>query len=280
MLSLLAFRLLTTVFHELGHAIPALLLTKEKVTMYLGSHGDPKKSFQFQIGRLECFFRFNLFYWKGGLCVMHAKNVSLQTNFLVTISGPLLSFMIASVVSIFLLYGEFTDVTTLILFALVFSCTLDFLHNIIPSREQVALHDGTVVPNDGAQLIQLFAAKNVERVYEEGVKYYRQQNYQKAAETFESLLELRNDHPVFYRLAILSNIMIGNFSKAKEIQQIFSKHFAESFEALDFINLGRIQLHDKNYEAALKSFLRAQDQNADNEEIQRYIEETQQLMKI
>ncbi|HVV04311.1 MAG TPA: M50 family metallopeptidase [Puia sp.] len=34
-------RIFTVLFHELGHAFAALLLTGGKVTIYVGSYGDP-----------------------------------------------------------------------------------------------------------------------------------------------------------------------------------------------------------------------------------------------
>jgi len=52
-LLVLLTRPLTVIFHELGHAIPAILLTKEKVTVYIGSYGDPKKSLRIKIGLLD-----------------------------------------------------------------------------------------------------------------------------------------------------------------------------------------------------------------------------------
>ncbi len=44
---------ITVLLHELGHAIPALILTRQKVSIYIGSYGDPDKSLHFRIGLLE-----------------------------------------------------------------------------------------------------------------------------------------------------------------------------------------------------------------------------------
>ncbi|MBK8341854.1 MAG: M50 family metallopeptidase [Bacteroidetes bacterium] len=37
-------RTFTVLFHELGHAIPAILMSKKAVTIYIGSYGDPKRA--------------------------------------------------------------------------------------------------------------------------------------------------------------------------------------------------------------------------------------------
>ena len=237
MLSLLTFRLLTTVIHELGHAIPALLLTKDKVTVYMGSHGDPEKSIQFQIGRLECFFKFNLFYWKGGLCVMSSKEVSLRTDIIVTLFGPVLSLIVAGIGIVCINVVDFSDVTVLVLFALIFSCALDFIHNIIPNPKAVVLHDGVIVHNDGMQLLNILKYKTVSKKYEVGVHHFQNKEYEIAAKKFEEVLAVRNDHAVFYRLALFSNLSIKNYEKAKEIQNAFTDKFEAEFEVSDYVNL-------------------------------------------
>jgi tetratricopeptide (TPR) repeat protein len=257
MLSLLIFRLLTTVIHELGHAIPALLLTKEKVTVYMGSHGDPEKSIQFQIGRLECFFKFNLFYWKGGLCVMSSKEISVHTDIIVTLFGPLFSLIVAGIGILCINFGDFSDVTVLVLFALVFSCALDFIHNIIPNPKAVVLHDGVIVHNDGMQLLNLFKYENVSRKYTVGVHHYHAKEYEKAAAKFEEVLAVRSDHAVFYRLALFSNLSIKNYDKAKEIQNAFKEKFEAQFQVSDYINLGILQNYYNEYEKALETYTKA-----------------------
>ncbi|SEO00261.1 hypothetical protein SAMN05216436_12835 [bacterium A37T11] len=66
-------RALTVVIHELGHAVPAIFLTKEKVAIYIGSFGDPNKSLHVNIGLLEVWFKYSPFLWGRGLCVMPVR---------------------------------------------------------------------------------------------------------------------------------------------------------------------------------------------------------------
>ena len=37
---IIVIKLSTTFFHEMGHAIPALIFTKKPVSVYVGSYGD------------------------------------------------------------------------------------------------------------------------------------------------------------------------------------------------------------------------------------------------
>ncbi|MFK7748712.1 MAG: tetratricopeptide repeat protein [Kordia sp.] len=253
MLSLLTFRLLTTVIHELGHAIPALLLTKGKVTVYMGSHGNPEKSMQFQLGRLECFFKFNLFYWKGGLCVMHEKDVSVRTSFIVTIFGPLLSLIVAGIGVLILLLNEFGDVTKLVIFALIFSCIVDFLNNIFPNRDTITLHDGTFTNNDGMQLLTLWKFRKSYRKFQLGNHYLENSEFEDAAAIFEEGLKFKNNEDIFYRLAIYANLMQQDFEKAKLLQDAFTKNHKELFETSDYINLSVIQSYFEMYHEAIIS---------------------------
>ncbi len=257
MLSLLTFRLLTTVIHELGHAIPALLLTKEKVTVYMGSLGNPEKSLQFQLGRLECFFKFNLFYWKGGLCVMHAKNISIRTSFIVTICGPLLSLLVAGIGSLILINYEFDDVPKLVIFALVFSCIVDFLNNIVPKSEAVTLHDGKLVNNDGRHLKQLWTVYRVNKIPKKAFSYYQEGEYIIAAELSALYLTVYPEAKDVYRLAITSFIFEKEMEKAAKIQKIYTEKFGDSFDEHDFINLGNLAIDAKNFPEALEALQKA-----------------------
>ena len=68
-------RLLTVLLHELGHAIPAILLTQQQVTVYIGSYGDPKNTLKLNLGMMEIFFRYNFFAWRIGMCVSSAQQL-------------------------------------------------------------------------------------------------------------------------------------------------------------------------------------------------------------
>ena len=267
MLSLLTFRLLTTVIHELGHAIPALLLTKEKVTVYMGSHGNPEKSMQFHLGRLECFFKFNLFYWKGGLCVMHEKDISVRTSFIVTIFGPLLSLIVAGIGILILSMNEFGDVTKLVIFALIFSCVVDFLNNIFPNKDTITLHDGTFTNNDGMQLLTLLKFRKSYRKFQLGKHYLENSAFADAADTFEEGLKFKNNEDVFYRLAIYANLMQQNFDKAKTLQDAFTKNCKDLFDTSDYINLSVIQSHFEAYDEVIISTSKVLEEDPNNTDV-------------
>ena len=151
-------RPLTVFFHELGHAIPSILLTGRQTTIYVGSYGDPRRSIRFTIGLLQVYFRYNPLSWKLGLCVP-SEAVSLNRQILCIIAGPLTSFMIAAVCCYFTFTYDLHGLLKLFLVVFLGSGILDLIINLLPARAPVQLYDGTTAYNDGYQLIQIIQYK-------------------------------------------------------------------------------------------------------------------------
>jgi len=79
--------------HELGHAIPALLMTDHDVTIYIGSIGDPYKSFSLSRGRLTIFIKYNPLLWFKGCCFTYDYDLTLNARILLTAGGPIASIL-------------------------------------------------------------------------------------------------------------------------------------------------------------------------------------------
>ena len=79
---------LCVLVHELGHAIPALLLSKEKVEAYIGSLGLIVPSGKLRMGRLSIFVSYNPFLWIKGMCKPYgAYSINRQIFYVST--GPI-----------------------------------------------------------------------------------------------------------------------------------------------------------------------------------------------
>ena len=98
-------RSITTLFHELGHAIPALIFSREPVHVYIGSYGEEQKYIRLKIGRLTIFFRFNFLDWRIGLC-RHMGKLNYRQDLITTLGGPIMSLSIAVFLIIFMIYNE------------------------------------------------------------------------------------------------------------------------------------------------------------------------------
>jgi tetratricopeptide (TPR) repeat protein len=249
-------RPLTVLFHELGHAIPAILLTRQKATIYIGSYGDPKRSIKINLGGLAVFFCYNPFAWKLGLCVPSAKSVSINRQIVYTLAGPFASLTIATIACYFTFAYDLHGFLKLFLIVFLGSAFLDLLVNLIPNQTPIKLYDGTITYNDGYSLKQLFYYKRLPKDYSDAAELYNEQKFSEAAILFEKLLSDVKDENI-YRLAISSYLQDKNYKKAKEISDAFALTGEMNSDDLSNIALSYSQLgfHDealKLYDSSLK----------------------------
>ena len=246
-------RPLTVLFHELGHAIPAILLTKQKATIYIGSHGDPKKSLKINLGALVIFFRYNPFAWRLGLCVPSAKTISINKQIVFTLTGPLASLLIGSIACYFTFAYDLHGFLKLFLIVFLGSAFFDLLVNLIPNKTSVKLYDGTITYNDGYCLKQLFYYKRLPKEYWEAADLYNEQRYADAAIQFEKMLLGGIKDENIYRLAINSYLQDKNYKKSKELSDAFTgKMNSDDLSSIAF-SYSQLGLHDEAMEFYDKS---------------------------
>lgn len=262
--SLLAFRMLVIIFHELGHAIAALIYSDEKVSVYIGSYGNPEKSFRFQIKRLECFIKYNVFAWKGGLCIPHGKNISWKSRIKITLFGPLTTLIIGSVAAASLLLFDTYSLPNILLFALAFSCGLDFIFNIIPRKTQIKLHNGSFANNDGKQLLHLWNIRNVYNSFHKASNHYMEKEYTEAAELFKNCIDEVSKNKDVYKLTIASYLNAKNYEKAIALNKKYTELYESDFDLEDFVSIGVIEIYRENYTKAFELFEEALESTADN----------------
>jgi len=249
-------------FHELGHAIPAILLTKQKVTIYIGSYGDPNKSLKINFGALVIFFRYNPFNWRMGLCSPSAETISINKQIVYTLTGPLTSFLLGSFACYFAFAYDLHGFLKLFFIVFLGTAFFDLLNNLIPSETPIKLYDGTYTYNDGYNLKQLFYNKRQPKEYFEAVDLYNEQRFADAAILFASILNKRVNDKNLYRLIISCYIQDKNYEKSKEVLEAFALSFKMNSDDLSNYALSHSQLglHDKAMEIYDKSL----QQNPDN----------------
>lgn len=257
----LATRLLTVVFHELGHAIPLILLTKQKATVYIGSYGDPKKSLRLNLGCLIIFLRYNPFNWQKGLCVPSSKSISINKQIIYTFTGPFTSIIIAVIACYFAFTYDLHGFLKIFLVVFTGSAIFDLLINIIPSKAPIKLHDGKIIYNDGYSLKQLFYYKRLPKEYSKAADLYNEHKFSEAAILFENLLEEANDENI-YRLAIASYLQSKNHKKAKELSDAFLLTGKMNSDDLSnaALSYSQLELHDD----ALMLYDKSLELNPDN----------------
>jgi len=255
-------RPLTVLFHELGHAIPAIVLTRRRVTIYIGSHGDPKRSLKINLGLLVIFFRYNPFAWRLGLCVPSAKTISINKQIIYTLAGPMASLIIGCIASYYTFAYDLHGFLKLFLIVFLGSAFFDLLVNLIPNETPVKLYDGTITYNDGYSLKQLFYYKRLPKGYSKAADLFNQQRYADAAILFEKVLSDKVKDENIYRLAISSYLQDKNYKKAKELSDAFALTGKMNSDDLSNIALSYSQLG--LHAQAMDLYDRSLAQNPDN----------------
>jgi hypothetical protein len=166
LLSVMAFVLLlalaffiTVTLHELGHAIPALLITRDEVTIYLGSFGSPYNSFHVTMGRLDFYCKYNPLLWYKGCCVCSEDYLSINQRIWFVAGGPIAS--IFGTIVTWLLVSNLQDVGFFrIISGSVFVISLLItVYNLIPNPIPRYTPSGYVIYSDTYQIIRLFRMK-------------------------------------------------------------------------------------------------------------------------
>lgn len=250
-LVVLSVRSITTFFHELGHAIPSLFFTNDRVDVYVGSYGDISKSWQFDIGRLRFYLTYKVWGWDLGMCVSKGAEYYVQ-QMIIVLAGPLMSLSIATILMYFLIVLDSPPVWKGLYLIIFLSTVWDFFVNIIPSRYPVQLHDGTTTYNDGAQLVRLWQEQNMPDVYFEGLKAKAAEDFAKASACFEETIQLIGPKKAVKEQLLSSLIASGQHEEALSffIQQYGNKKLSPTQHLL----LGDLYMNIQQYENALRAY--------------------------
>lgn len=247
-------RSITTFFHEMGHAIPALLFTKAPVEVYIGSYGDLSKSQRVKIGRLSVFFKFDFLGWNIGLC-RHQYSSYLITELIIILSGPLASLLVAGVsVWGLVAYGA-TESGAFILGVFVLSAIWDFLVNLYPRQSPFYLHDGGQIYSDGFQLMTLIKESRYPDAYFEARQKYQEGEYTAGIEILKGLLKEGHKHRAIYQLLRQSFEKNNQVREAISCYEDYYRQF--KFQSSDYAELGYLFLQTGDYAQALKNLEQA-----------------------
>jgi tetratricopeptide (TPR) repeat protein len=215
----LIMKSVSTLLHEFGHAIPALLLTKQPVTVYLGSYGNMVNSVRVSTGRLTIWFRYKPAIWITGVCIAHQQDISLNRRLIFILCGPVASMMLAAA-SVYLAFSyEPFDLLKVLLILLLGCALFDVFANLLPNKKPIQLADGGVTFNDGQQLLEILALKKLPADYLKAFSLYQSKNYDEAAAITESWLQKHKLQADVLRLAIATTTSTGQYEKALQLHE-------------------------------------------------------------
>ena len=211
-------RPLTIFFHELGHGLAGLLLTDGKVTLYIGSYGDPSNSFKIEIARLKIYFKSNFFIWRAGLYQCDSKDISINKQILISLMGSLFTLVLGSFsfyIALFYDIHGFLKITALVF---LISCCIDFYFNIIPNHVPSKLFDGSLIYNDGKKILLLIKFKRLD--FQKGINLYNNREYKKSSIFWLGLIDKGGTDETIIRYALASSYFDNDFENALKVNKV------------------------------------------------------------
>lgn len=170
-------RFLTILVHELGHAIPAIIFTRQHVAIYIGSYGDDEGNIQFNKGLLEINIKRNPLLWRKGLCVVYDDDMTLRQRMIHVLAGPLSSLVIGGVAAFIAIAFDMHGLIKLISGIFLLSAVLDLIVNLYPRTIQI--NDYSTLDTDGRTALRLLRSWSYEQSYRKRNNRYKQNNLRK-----------------------------------------------------------------------------------------------------
>lgn len=143
-------------FHEMGHAIPALIFGDGEVKVLVGSYVERPGGATIQLGRLKLRAFFNLLNPRIGLCAWQGRKLKTWQRAIVLLGGPLASFILMGLIFMYLLRSGATDYALFAGAVLLTLAVIDLLMNLVPVQG-VPDAAGQATYSDGLQLLALIA---------------------------------------------------------------------------------------------------------------------------
>ena len=249
----MVLRSFTTLIHELGHALPALLFTRDTVKVYVGTYGDTKDSYQLRLGRLALFFRINLLDWKIGMCE-HQGGTSIWQRVIIILGGPLASVLLSIPLFLAILQGDLSQLLAGILMIFIIAALIDFFVNIIPVAHPIDMHDGSISFNDGYQLYILFGRLLRSKEYLMLEEHLLEDRHEYVIEKATELIGTEQQKKDIYDLLIAAYIATDQPETVLKTFAEVKKHFKLDDE--DDLLIAQAYMKLNQYEQALGYYQR------------------------
>lgn len=251
----------TVLLHELGHALMAIYLSKEKVTVYVGSFGERKDTRHLKLGLLECYFKKSM-AWDRGLCVPESKNFTLNSQIWYTLMGPVVTILCAVVFGI-LAYSTFIPNWIRVFSGLMsFISLTDALRALIPSKRPILMANDGITYNDGQILRNLLNHKRLNSKFKEVEIATNQKDYERAGDLLMEAMPKAKNKSDLYRYAASVYSEGKYYEKAIDCYTAFEQE--GGMDSNDYNHAGLIFAYLLQYENALSYFKKAVKLQRDN----------------
>lgn len=248
--------------HELGHAIAALILTKGKVTVYVGAYVKSNMKHHLNIGRLEIWFMTNPFNWRSGICLFNHAGLSINRNILIILSGPFTSLLLAAL-SFYGLSVLNLDALPFLALSIFFMLTIwDFARNLNPIKKMVTSPNGNQYYRDGTRIKTLLSYKKYPVEFFTALGHEHSKDFNQAADLIEIAVADRRADAILWMYAIDINIKAKRYVRAKEITTLLESK--KKFGADEYCMQGIVYGYLNKKEECLIAFDKSLQLNPDS----------------
>jgi Flp pilus assembly protein TadD len=241
---------LNVLLHELGHAVPMLLLSKGVVTIYIGSLGDATKSSRIKLGRLVLYCTTNPLKWNHGLCIPPEERFSVGAQLVFTIMGPLVSVAIMIACWHLPFTSDQDDEPFFITCLLIFSFGATLL-TLVPRGNVGRTAQGVPYGNDGYHIISLLGKLRTPQAILEIEQDVASKEFQRAADGVDQLLAQKETSRSLYRHGIYAHIQLKNYTRGMELYEMQGMHYTPDNHDLHQLGYLYVMLNQPDQARAL-----------------------------
>ncbi|MEI6411879.1 MAG: tetratricopeptide repeat protein [Bacteroidota bacterium] len=248
-------RPIAILLHELAHGITALILSREKVSIYVGSYGDRSECYHLKFGLLDIYLKKQFSLWRKGLCVPESKKLSTDQRILYVFMGPFMTLLIALGLGVCVFLPDLSFPFRLAFIVMSLSNFLAAQRSFVPNPRPITIANDDITYNDGQTLRNLFKYKRLEAHYNEAGKAYNSQQFALAGDLFRAALKTESHNPDLFRYTFSAYSMAKDYVTAAEIYLQFEQTGA--MNAKDFNDAGLNYAYMLEYEQGLACFDKA-----------------------
>ena len=250
---ILFWNFFTVLIHELGHAFPSLLFTKDPVWVFVGTSNPNDKTFGFRLGRLNLSFIPLFLPIDAGVCY-HSPAKKWIHRVIIILGGVLFTFLSASIFMWWVYSNEMSDFWKFNAIFFLGLSGLQLVTNLYPRVIYDAGDGGKAHVTDGQHFLFLLREKFANKDYQ---KVYKLYSDGKTKEASKSLTEWRKNNKVNRQMYKLGKEVYSADKQWLEILSITDDFAGDDLSLLkrdDYEAIGNAYFETDAFRNALRCF--------------------------
>ena len=250
---ILFWNFITVLIHELGHAFPSLLFTKDPVWVFVGTSNPNDKTAGFRLGRLNLSFVPLFMPVDAGVCY-HTPAKKWLHRVIIVLGGTLFTFLSASVFMWWVYSNGMSDIWKFNAIFFLGLSGLQLVTNLYPRVIYESGDGGKAHVTDGQHFLLLLREKFGAKDYQE---LYRLHTEGKNEEAIKYLSEWRKDNKVTRRMYDLGKEVYNGNKQWLEVLSLTDDFAGTDFSLLkrdDYEAIGNAYFETDAFRNALRCF--------------------------